>query len=110
GCTKQEGGGPAQMPPPQVVVAQAKAQRVVETLSRVANVQANEMIDIRSEIEGVVEEIGFEEGQRVKKGDPLVTLDESKLAANLAQSEANFKLSEANFERSKQLYEEKLIS
>ena len=98
------------MPPPQVVVAEARTQRVVETLSRVANVQANEMIDIRSEIEGVVEEIHFEEGQRVEKGQELVTLDETKLAASLAQAEANFQLSKATFERSRQLYEEKLIS
>lgn len=98
------------MPPPQVLVAEARQQRVVETLSRVANVQANEMVDIRSEIEGVVEDIHFEEGQQVEKGQLLVTLDETKLAANLAQSEANFQLSKANFERSKQLYEEKLIS
>ena len=110
GCTKQEAGGPGQMPPPQVVVAEARTQRVAETLSRVANVQANEMVDIRSEIEGVVEEIHFEEGQRVKKGDPLVTLDQTKLAASLAQTEANFQLSKANFERSRQLYEDKLIS
>lgn len=98
------------MPPPQVVVAPARVQRVVETLSRVANVQANEMIDIRSEIEGVVEEINFEEGQRVEKGQLLVSLDQTKLAASLAQTEANFQLSKANFERSKQLYEDKLIS
>ena len=98
------------MPPPQVIVAPARTQRVVETLSRVGNVQANEMIDIRSEIEGVVEEIHFEEGQRVEKGQLLVTLDATKLAASVAQTEANFQLSKANFERSKQLYEDKLIS
>lgn len=98
------------MPPPQVVVAEAKTQRVAETLSRVANVQANEMIDIRSEIDGVVEEIRFEEGQRVEKGQLLLTLDETKLAATLAQIEANFQLSKANYDRSKQLLDEQLIS
>ncbi|HEX7861154.1 MAG TPA: efflux RND transporter periplasmic adaptor subunit [Verrucomicrobiae bacterium] len=98
------------MPPPQVVVAEARTQRVVETLSRVANIQANEMVEIKSETDGVVQEILFEEGQQVQKGQLLVKLDETRLAASMAQAEANFKLSQANFDRAKQLSEEKLIS
>ena len=110
GCKKEVKGGPAKMPPPQVVVAEARTQRVVETLSRVANIQANEMVEIKAEIDGVVQEIGFQEGQKVEKGQLLVRLDETRLAATLAQAEANFKLAQANFERAKQLSEEKLIS
>lgn len=113
GCKKEGAagaGGPAKMPPPQVVVAQARTERVLETLPRVANIQANEMVEIKSETDGVVQEILFEEGQRVEKGQLLVRLDETKLAASLAQAEANFKLSAANFERSKQLFDDKLIS
>ncbi len=110
GCKKQNAGGPQKMPPPQVVVAEARVERVVETLPRVANIQANEMVDIKAEIDGVVQEILFEEGQQIEKGQLLVKLDETRLAANLAQAEANFKLSEANFARSKQLFDEKLIS
>lgn len=98
------------MPPPQVVVAEARTERVVETLSRVANIQANEMVAISSETDGVVQEMPFEEGQKVEKGQLLVRLDETKLAATLAQAEANFKLSEANFARAKQLSEDQLIS
>jgi membrane fusion protein (multidrug efflux system) len=109
GCKKQA-VGTAKMPAPQVVVAEARVERVVETLPRVANIQANEMVDIKAEIDGVVQEILFEEGQQVEKGHLLVRLDETKLAANLAQAEANFKLSEANFARAKQLSDDKLIS
>jgi membrane fusion protein (multidrug efflux system) len=110
GCKKQQGGGPAKMPPPQVVVAEARSERVVESFPQVANIQANEMIEIKSETDGVVQEILFEEGQKVEKGHLLVRLDETKLAATLAQTEANFKLSEANFNRAKQLSADKLIS
>jgi membrane fusion protein, multidrug efflux system len=110
GCKKQDAAGAQKMPPPQVVVAEARTERVVETLSRVANIQANEVVEIKSEIDGVVQEIGFEEGQKVEKGHLLVRLDETRLAATLAQAEANFKLAQANYERAKQLSEEKLIS
>jgi membrane fusion protein, multidrug efflux system len=109
GCKKQAAGGPSKMPPPQVVVAEARTERVVETLSQVANIQANEMVDIKAEIDGLVQEIHFEEGQPVEKGQLLVRLDETKLAATLAQAEANFKLSEANFARAKQLLADQLI-
>jgi membrane fusion protein (multidrug efflux system) len=46
----------------------------------------------------------------VKQGELLLQLDESKLAASVAEAEANFKLSEANFERGKQLFRDKLVS
>jgi membrane fusion protein, multidrug efflux system len=98
------------MPPPQVVVYEAKAERVVETLPVVANVQANEMVEIKAETDGIVSEILFEEGQPVKKGHVLVHLDDTKFAATLAQTEANFKLSASSFERARQLFEDKLIS
>ena len=109
GC-KKEVGGPQKMSAPQVIVAEVASKRVVESLSRVADVQANEMIEIQTEADGFVREILFEEGQRVERGQVLVRLDETKFATALAQSEANFQLSKANFDRSKQLFEEKLIS
>ena len=112
GCGKKAaaggaGGGP---PPTQVVVFEAKVQPVAETLSLVGNVAANERVEIYAEADGVVQDILFEEGQRVKKGQLIIRLDETKLAAALAETEANFKLSEANFERAKELYREKLVS
>ena len=110
GCKKAASGGQAQLPPTQVVAVDAVLQPVAETLSLVGNVTANEMVEIKSETDGIVEEILFNEGQRVKKGQLLLRLDESKLAAAVAEGESNFKLSLANFERSKQLFAERLIS
>jgi membrane fusion protein (multidrug efflux system) len=73
-------------------------------------VAANEMVEVKSEIEGLVQEINFKEGQRVEKGHMLVKLDDSKLAASVAEAEASFKLAKSNLERSKQLFERTLIS
>src|SRR6185436_8873783 len=72
--------------------------------------QADETVEIKSETDGTIEEIAFQEGQLVEKGQLLVKLDESKLAASLAEADANYKLSQANFERAKNLSREKLIS
>jgi membrane fusion protein (multidrug efflux system) len=114
GCKKKSAGGAAGGGPAgfaiQAIVAEARRQPVSETLSLVGTVAANEMVELKSETEGTVEEILFKEGQPVKQGDLLLRLDETKFAAAAAEAEANFKLSQANFDRSKQLFNDKLIS
>lgn len=113
GCKREAARGGAGAPPVyavQAVVAEAKLQPVIETLSLIGSVAANEMVEIKSETDGTVEEVLFAEGQRVKQGDLLIRLDESKLIAALNEAEANFKLSETTYERNKQLQREKLVS
>ena len=94
----------------QVVAVPARRMPVVESLSLVGSVAANEMVEIKAETEGIVQEILFNEGEHVEKGHLIVRLDDSKLAASLAEGEASFRLSQANFERAKQLFNDKLVS
>jgi membrane fusion protein (multidrug efflux system) len=94
----------------QAVIIEAKVQPVSESLSLVGTIAANETVEIKAEADGTIEEIPFQEGQQVKQGDLLVRLDESKLAAAMAEADASFKLSEANFARARELHEGKLIS
>lgn len=104
-----EGSAPGAFAIP-VVAVQAKRQPISESLSLIGNITANEIVEIKSETEGIVEQIYFNEGQRIEKGTLLLKLDETRLAASLAQADANYKLALANFERAKQLFEDKLIS
>jgi membrane fusion protein (multidrug efflux system) len=83
---------------------------VTESLSLVGSIAANEMVEIKSETEGIIQEILFNEGQPVEKGQLLVRLDDTKLAAAVAEAESSFKLSGANFERAKELLKGTLIS
>jgi membrane fusion protein (multidrug efflux system) len=111
GCAKKGNAtAGSAIPGIQVIAVEAKRQPVTESLSLVGSLAANEMVEIKAETEGVVEEINVKEGQRVEKGQLLLKLDESKLAAALAEAEANFILSRANYERAKQLLKDKLIS
>jgi membrane fusion protein (multidrug efflux system) len=110
GCKKRPAGGPPGGFAVQVVAVEARRQPVIETLSLVGSVTANEMVEIKSETDGIVQEINFKEGERVENGKLLVKLDETKLAAALAEGEANLKLSIANHERARQLFQDKLIS
>lgn len=103
---KPPGGGFAV----QAVVMEARVQPVTESLSLVGTVTANEMVEIKSETDGTVEEILFSEGQNVKSGELLLRLDDVKLAATVSEAEANFKLTSTTYERNKQLLRDKLIS
>jgi len=100
GCGKKQGpGGP---PPGTAMRVRAEAARVEpleETISLVASISANEAIDVKSEVEGTLDSIHFQEGQAVKKGDVLARLDTRKLEAAVEQAEANFRLTELNRER-----------
>lgn len=112
GCGKKAAADPgaaAAMAVP-VIAVEAKLQPVVESLSLVGSLLANELVDIKSETEGTVQEIKFTEGQLVNKGDLLIRLDETKFASALAEAESNFKLSKATFERSQELSRNHLIS
>ncbi len=111
GCSRsgtEAGAGGA--PTMQVVVVEAGQKPVAETLSLVGTLLANESVEIKAQIDGIIEAILFEEGQAVEAGDSLVRLDESKLSAAVAEAEANFQLSQANHERASQLFRDRLIS
>ncbi len=112
GCGKKGDGvsGAAAPPPVQVVAIEVRSQPVVETVMLVGSVAANEMIEVKSEIDGVIETIAFEEGKRVEKGQLLVGLDESKHRTAVQEAEANFKLSQTTYDRLQQLLRDKLIS
>ena len=82
------GAGPPAM---QVVAIQARQQPVVELVLLVGTLAANEAVEIKSETDGIVQEILFSEGQPVEKDELLLRLDETKLVATLAEAEASLR-------------------
>lgn len=98
------------MPSVQVVAVPAKVRPVVETVPLVGSIAANEFVEVKSEADGMVATISFEEGQRVEQGALLVALDDSKFVSSLHEAEASQKLAEANYARARQLHASKLIS
>jgi membrane fusion protein (multidrug efflux system) len=74
------------------------------TAVAVGTLLANEMVVVRPEIAGRVGEIGFREGETVRKGDLVIRLDDSMERAELAQAQAALALSKANYDRAETLY------
>ncbi|MBI4325206.1 MAG: efflux RND transporter periplasmic adaptor subunit, partial [Chloroflexi bacterium] len=109
-CQKKNAASPPAGLVVSVVAVAAQRQPVTEKISLVGTLLANEVVEVKSEIDGLVDKLGFEDGQPVKQGDLLVQLDDSKLAAAVAQAEANFQLSQANLKRQQELTERNVIS
>lgn len=83
----------------------------------VAQTQAPDTIEIRSQVTGLLERQAFADGARVKKGDVLYVIDqrpfEAQLAqakASLAQAEANLVNAKQNLERNSRLIAQKAVS
>ncbi|MEP6710069.1 MAG: efflux RND transporter periplasmic adaptor subunit [Verrucomicrobiota bacterium] len=87
GCSRQVQKGP---PPAPVVIEAVKKQNVPILLHAVGNVQAFTSVSIKSQVSGQLAKVHFKEGQDVKKGDLLFTLDARPFEAAAKQAQANF--------------------
>src|SRR5690349_9888411 len=80
------GGGGGPVP---VVVGRAVQKDVPVDLASIGNVEAFSTISIRSQITGTLQDVRFHEGDFVKSGQLLFTIDPRPYQAALAQAEAN---------------------
>jgi membrane fusion protein (multidrug efflux system) len=80
-------------PPPAVVVAQVAQQTVPIYSEFVGQTRADETVELRARVEGVLEKIYFKEGSPVKKGALLFSIDKRPFEA--AQQSAKAALAKA---------------
>jgi membrane fusion protein (multidrug efflux system) len=106
GASAQPSGRPA-VP---VEAAKVATGTLSERVTAVGSLSSNESVIVRPEIAGRVVEIGFQEGQPVKKGDLLIKLDDSLNRAELAEAEARLELAKRNFKRIDELYSGKVAT
>jgi RND family efflux transporter MFP subunit len=99
GCDQARGPqGAAQPapPPPQVTVAKPVARTVVDQDEYVGRFVAVDAVEVRARVSGHLDSIHFTDGQMVKKGDLLFTLDRRPFQNALAQAKANLAQAKAN--------------
>lgn len=87
-----------------------KPQAFSENLSLSGSLEANELIEIRSEVSGIVESINFNEGSKVSKGQILFKVNDLELQAQLAKVQTAQNLASENARRAKLLLEKEAIS
>jgi membrane fusion protein (multidrug efflux system) len=103
-------GGKGGMPPMRVNGIVIQPQSFANNLSVTGSIEANEQIEVRSEISGLVRSISFEEGSTVTKGQVLLKIDDSELRAQLAQTQTKQSLASENERRANLLLKKEAIS
>ncbi len=102
-------GGPQGGPP--VSVAPVTQRSVQDFDEYSARIEATELVDVRSRVGGTLDKAHFREGQRVKKGDLLFTIDPRPFAAEAArlQAQLNTAQTQAELTKSELVRAEKLL-
>jgi multidrug efflux system membrane fusion protein len=75
--------------PAPVVTAKVVEKDVPVDIAAIGNVEGYAVISIRSQVTGLLTDISFREGDYVRQGQQLFTLDRRPFEAALAQAEAN---------------------
>jgi len=104
-------------PPPAVTVAKPTRQMVTDYDEYVGRFLAVDMVEIRARVSGYLEKVHFKDGQIVKQGDPLFTIDRrpfeataAQARANLAQARANLAFATSDLARAAQLVRDRTIT
>jgi len=111
---QKQGGAP---PPPAVSVAAPIKRAVSDFDEYVGRFAAVNSVEVRARVSGYLEGVHFKDGQIVKQGDLLFTIDKrpfqntlDQARANLAQAKSNLTFTEADYTRGQQLVRDKTIT
>lgn len=81
--------------PPTVLVIRAEQQPVAQTAEFIGRAEAIDKLEVRARVTGFLYARHFNEGDRVKAGDLLFTVEQAPFAAEVALRQANVERAEA---------------
>ena len=97
-------------PPEIAVLVQPASLEEQEFAIVIPPVRAAESVEITARVSNVVTEIHFDEGDVVKRGTPLVSLEASEARADYAEAQAALVESSGQFKRSRELLRTNAVS
>jgi RND family efflux transporter MFP subunit len=107
-------GGP---PPPAVTVAKPVQRDVVDHDEYVGRFVAVDSVEVRARVSGYLDKVHFRDGQMVKEGDLLFSIDKrpfqnalDQARASLSQAKTNLAYAESDFKRGERLVRDRTIS
>jgi membrane fusion protein, multidrug efflux system len=123
-CSKndQQGGAAQaaqrmQMPPVPVTVAKAVRRTVPVRITVIGNGEAYTTVNVKAQVDGLLQRVDFREGQDVSQGQELFAIDSApfevalhQAEANLARDQAQLKNAHDQFERNTALFQQGIIS
>lgn len=105
------------MPPAQVEVSEMTSGMIAPEVELIGTIFYQEVSDVAAEVKGKVEEVLFEEGERIRKGKSLVRLDSETLSKTIESTRASYEQVLADLEsteidliRVEGLYKEGLVA
>jgi membrane fusion protein, multidrug efflux system len=99
GCKKSDpdkGAPPAQGPPPAVTVTEAVKKNVPIWGDFVARTAADEEVELRARVEGFLEKVNFDTGQKVKAGDVVFEIEKNRYKATVESAKARVAKAESD--------------
>jgi RND family efflux transporter MFP subunit len=88
-CGQSQSQPQAAPPPPQVTIAKPTSKMIADQDEYVGRFVAIESVEVRARVPGYLEAIHFQDGQMVKAGDLLFTIDRRPFQIALAQAQAS---------------------
>lgn len=115
GCT-EHAAPPPDVPVVPVLAAKAASKSMPIDLQEIGTGQAYSTVSVESQVAGIVNAVHYAQGQFVKKGDLLVSLDDRPFLAalqmaqaNLSKDRANLKLAQVQAGRYQELYKSGIV-
>ena len=102
GCGSKDKAGIAAPPPPTVVVAEVSRKTVPIYSEFVGQTKADDTVELRARVEGVLLKVHFREGSKVRKGQLLFTIDKRPFEATLQSAKALLAKSESDLAQARQ--------
>lgn len=102
--------GSGAAPAPAVDVAMVEIVKMVDDVQAVGSLRSRQSVVLRPEVSGRVTQLNFRDGERVRKGQTLVQLDDQLPLAQIQQSRAELSIASANHSRNQELVAQGFIS
>ncbi|CAM4242739.1 MULTISPECIES: efflux RND transporter periplasmic adaptor subunit [Pseudoalteromonas] len=100
-CSEAPQQGGHAMPPAQVSVQQVTTQSVPFDIELPATLAGDKEVEIRSRVSGIIESRNFEEGQFVKAGHSLFTIELKPFELAVEKAQAALQAAKANVDQTK---------
>ncbi len=89
--------------PVSVEVGKVEAMTLEDDAQAVGSLRSRQGVVLRPEVSGRIASLGFSDGQRVRRGQLLVQLDDTLQQAQLKQAEAQASIARTNLQRNREL-------
>ena len=93
-----------------VEVARVETRSLEDDVSTVGSLRSRQGVMLRPEVSGRIAALGFADGQRVKRGQLLVQLDDTVQQAQLKQAQAQANIARTNLQRNRELVAQNFVS